>query len=74
LQQLQKQIDKLGRYGALIALSSLPFILADQKNTPDFDKILKEVQSVHFGERCKDAFKTLLPFFDQKGWLDFETA
>jgi len=36
--------------------------------------MLKEGQSVHFSERYKDAIKTLLPFFEQKGWLDFGTA
>jgi hypothetical protein len=74
LQQLHKQLDKLGRYAALIVCTLLPHILADQTNTPDLDKLLKEGQSAHFSERYKDAIKTLLPFFDQKGWLDFETA
>jgi hypothetical protein len=74
LQQLHKQLEKMGRYGALNALTWLPFNLADKTNTPDLDKLLKEGQSAHFNERCKDAFKTLLPLFDQKGWLDFETV
>jgi len=38
------------------------------------EKMSKEGQSVHFSERYKDAMKTLLPLFEQKGWLDFETA
>ena len=74
LQQLHKQLEKLGRYGALIACTQLPFILADQTDIPDTEKMLKEGQSIHFNERYKDAIKTLLPFFEQKGWLDFETA
>jgi hypothetical protein len=74
LQQLHKHLDKLGRYAALIACTALPFMLADQSNITDLEQILKEGQSVHFSERCKDAMKTLLPFFEQKGWLDFETA
>jgi hypothetical protein len=45
--------------------------LANQTNTPDFEKALKGGQSFHFSERCKDAIKTLLPLFEQKGWLDF---
>jgi len=67
-------LDKLGRYAALVACSLLPFVLADQTNLPDMEKVLKEGQSVHFSERYKDAIKTLLPLFEQKGWLDFETA
>jgi len=74
LQQLHKQLDKLGRYAALIAFTALPLFLADQTSIPDMEKMLKEVQSVHFSERYKDAIKTLLPLFEQKGWLDFETA
>jgi len=74
LQQLHKQLDKLGRFAALIACTALPFILVDQTNIPDMEKISKEGQSVHFSERYKDAIKTLLPLFEQKGWLDFETA
>jgi len=74
LQQLHKQIDKLGRYAALIVFSILPLILADQSNVTDMENVLKEGQSVHFSERYKDAIKTLLPLFEQKGWLDFETA
>jgi hypothetical protein len=74
MQQLHKQLDKLGRYAALIACTLLPMILADQSNTVDLEKMLKEGQSVQFSERYKDAIKTLLPFFEQKGWLDFETA
>ena len=74
LQQLHKQLDKLGRYAALMACTGLPYILADKTNIPDVEKMLKEGQSFHFGERYKDAMKTLLPLFEQKGWLDFETA
>jgi len=74
LQQLHKQLDKLGRFAALIAFSLLPFFLADQTTVKDVEKILKEGQSFHFSERYKDAIKTLLPLFEQKGWLDFEAA
>jgi hypothetical protein len=74
LQQLQKQLEKMGRYAVLVACTVLPFVLADPNNIPDLDMALKEGLSVHFSERNKDAIKTLLPFFDQKGWLDFETA
>jgi hypothetical protein len=74
LQQLHKQLDKLGRFAALIAFSFLPWILLDQNNITDVEKVLKEGQSVHFSERYKDAIKILLPLFEQKGWLDFETA
>ena len=74
LQQLHKQLDKFGRFAALIACTALPFILVDQTNIPDLEKISKEGQSVHFSEKYKDAMKTLLPLFEQKGWLDFETA
>ena len=73
-QQFHKQLDKLGRLAALVACSLLPAVLADQINVPDLEKVLKEGQSFHFGERYKDAIKTLLPFFELKGWLDFETA
>jgi hypothetical protein len=52
----------------------LPIFLTDQTNLPDIDKVLKEGQSFHFSERYKDAIKTLLPLFEQKGWLDFETT
>ena len=74
LQQLQKQFDKFGRFAALIACTFLPFILPDKSNFPDVEKSLKEGQSFHFSERYKDAIKTFLPFFEQKGWLDFETV
>jgi hypothetical protein len=74
LQKLHKQLEKLGRFGAFIACTGLPFILADENNIPDFEKVLKEGQSAPFSERYKDAIKTLLPLFEQKGWLDFETA
>jgi len=73
-QQFHKQLDKLGRFAVVIACSLLPFVLADPNNLPDFDKMLKEGQSFQFSERYKDAIKTLLPLFEQKGWLDFETA
>jgi len=73
-QQFHKQLDKLGPFAVLVACSVLPFILTDQTNPPDIDKLLKEGQSFHFSERYKDAIKTLLPLFEQKGWLDFGTA
>jgi hypothetical protein len=73
LQQFHKQLDKMGRYGALIACTILPAFLADKTNIPDLVKLLKEGQSFHFSETYKDAIKTLLPLFEQKGWLDFET-
>jgi len=74
LQQLHKQLDKLGRYAALIACSFLPWILSDHANSTDVEEVLKEGKSPQFSERFKEAMKTLLPFFEQKGWLDFETA
>jgi hypothetical protein len=74
LQQLHRQLDKLGRYAVLMACTLTAFILADSHNIPDIEKVLKKEQSVHFNERYKDAIKTLLPAFEQKGWLDFETA
>ena len=74
LNKLYKQIDKLGRYAVLVICTVLPFVLSDPNNPPDVDKVLKEGQLVHFSERYKDAIKTLLPLFEQKGWLDFETA
>jgi len=73
LQQLHKQLDKLGRFAALIACTILPLILPDQTKFTDEKKVLRARQSFHFSERYKDAIKTLLPLFEQKGWLDFET-
>jgi hypothetical protein len=74
LQQLHKQLDKLGHSAVLIACAALPYVLVDANNIPDMEKVMKKEQSVHFSERYKDAIKTLLPSFEQKGWLDFETA
>jgi hypothetical protein len=74
LKKLYKQIDKVGRYTVLVVCTVLPFVLADPNNIADVDKMLKERLPAHFSERYKDAIKTLLPFFDQKGWLDFETS
>jgi hypothetical protein len=74
LQQLHRQLDKLGRFAVLIGCAALPFIFSDPHNVPDMDKVMKEGQSVHFNENIKNAIKTLLPLFEQKGWLDFETA
>jgi hypothetical protein len=71
LQQFHKQLDKLGRYAAMISCSLLPVFLPDQTYTPDLEKTLKGEQSFHFSERYKDTIKTLLPLFEQKGWLDF---
>jgi hypothetical protein len=74
LQQLHKQLDKLGRFAMLVAFTALPVILADPHNIPDLEKVMKKEKSFHFNERCKDSIKTLLPSFEQKGWLDFETV
>jgi len=73
-QQFHKQLDKLGRFAVLIACAKLPLILADSNNIPDSEKVINEGKPVHFSERYKDAIKILLPLFEQKGWLDFETA
>jgi len=73
-QQFHKQLEKLGRFAALISCSKLSLIFADPNNIPVADKVIKEGHSVHFTERSKDAIKTFLPLFEQKGWLDFETA
>jgi hypothetical protein len=63
----------MGRFAAVIACTVLPAFMTDQTNVPDVEKLLKEGQSFHFSERYKDAIKTLLLLFEQKGWLDFET-
>jgi hypothetical protein len=74
LQQLHKQLDKLGHYAVLLSCVMLPVILADPHNVPDLEKLMKKEQSVQFNEIYKDAIKTLLPVFEQKRWLDFETV
>jgi hypothetical protein len=71
-QQFHKQLDKLGRYGVLISCTLLPFVLADPNYIPDLDKVLKEGHTGHFSERYKEVIKTLLPLYEQNGWLDFE--
>jgi hypothetical protein len=73
LQQLHKQLDKLGRYAVLMTCTVLPVILADPHNIPDLEKVMNKEQSLHFSETYKDAIKTFLPLFEQKGWLDLET-
>jgi hypothetical protein len=73
LQQLHKQLDKLGRFIVLIVCTTLPVILPDPHNVPDMEKTLKKEQPAILSERYKDTIKTLLPVFEQKGWLDFET-
>jgi len=73
-QQFHKHLDKLGPFAVLVACTVLPIFLADQINLPDIERLLKEGQSFHFSERYKDAIKTLLPLFEQNGWLDFEKA
>jgi hypothetical protein len=74
LQQFHKQLDKLGPFAVLAACSLLPYNLPDETNIPDFEKLLKEGQSFHFSKRYKNEIKTLLPLFEQRGWLDFATA
>jgi hypothetical protein len=56
-----------------MACALLAGIMADPHESPDVEKLLKKDQSAHFNERHKHAIKTLLPLFEQKGWLDFET-
>jgi hypothetical protein len=72
LQELHKQLDQLGRFAVLAACTVLPFVWVDPNNVPDLEKVIKKEQSVHFTERYKDAIKTLLPSFEQKGWLDLD--
>ena len=74
LQKLHKQLDKLGRYAALTAFTLLVAILVDPNNVPDLGNEITKDYSFHFSERYKDYIKILLPHFEQKGWLDFETA
>jgi len=74
LQQLHKQLDKLGRFAALMACTGLPYILADQTSIPDLEKISKERQSVHFSESYKDAIKKLLPIVWTKGLAGFRNS
>jgi hypothetical protein len=73
LQQLHRQLEKFGHLAVVTACTALPFVLNDPHNLPDLEKVVKKEQSVHFSERYKDAIKILLPLFEQKGWLDFET-
>jgi hypothetical protein len=72
LQQLHKQLDKLGRFAVLVACTVLPYVLVDPNNVPDTEKVLKKDWSVTFSETYTDAIKKLLPSFEQKGWLDFK--
>jgi hypothetical protein len=74
LQQLHRQLDKLGRFAVFMACTKLPLVLVDPNNVPDVEKAMKEGQPVHFSEGYKEAIKEILPFLDEKRWLDFETA
>ena len=74
LAAVPQAIRQIWSFAVLVACSVLPVVLADQINLPDFENLLKEGQSFHFSERYKDAIKTLLPLFEQKGCLDFETV
>jgi len=69
--QAVRQIGSICRVGCLL---NFTHCLEDQTNPPDFEKVLLEGQSFHFSEKYKEAIKTLLPLFEQKGWLDFETV
>lgn len=70
LQKLQKQLDKMGRFAVIIACSRLSLILVNTNDFPDMDSVLGREESVLFSDKYKDALKTLLPSFEQKGWLD----
>ena len=74
LQKLHKQLEKLGRYATLTAFTVLAFVLADPNNIPNVDSVISNDQPFPFSERYKDYIKILLPYFEQNGWLDFETA
>jgi hypothetical protein len=73
LQQLHKQLDKLGRFAVFMACTKLPMTLIDPNNVPDMGKVVTKEQSLHLSETCKHVIKTLLPSFEQKGWLGLET-
>jgi len=72
-QQFQKQLDKMGRYAVLISCTLLSLVLSEPNITPDVE-MLQAGLSSHFTQRYREVIKTLLPLFEQKGWLDFETA
>ena len=74
LHKLHEQLDKLGRFAVLTACTALAFTSADPNNIPDLDSVIKKVRLFHFSERYKDSVKIILPHFEQKGWLDFEST
>jgi hypothetical protein len=70
LQQLHKQLDKKGRYAVIVSCTILLFVLVDRSSIPDMAKVIKEEESLHFSDKYKDVLKTLLPLFEQRGWLE----
>jgi hypothetical protein len=74
LQHLHKQLEKLGRYAVLMACTILPIVLSDPNNIPDLGDVMTKEQAFHFSEKYKEYIKILLPYFEQKGWLEFETV
>jgi hypothetical protein len=70
LQQLHKQLDNKGRYAVIVSCTVLPFVLVDRSSVPNFEKVMKEEESVHFSDKYKDVLKTFLPLFEQRGWLE----
>ena len=74
LQKLHEQLEKLGRFAVVMSFTALPFILADTNNVPELENVMMKDHSFPFSERFKDYIKILLPYFEQNGWLDFETA
>jgi hypothetical protein len=74
LEQLHRQMDKKGCFAVIMSCTVLPVVLADRSSVPDFEKVMKGEESVHFSDMYKDSLKKLLPLFEQKGWLELELS
>jgi hypothetical protein len=63
-------LDKKGRFAVIVSCTVLPFVLVERSSVPDMGKEIKEEESVHFSDKYNDVLKTILPLFEQRGWLE----
>lgn len=66
---LHAELQKRGTFGVISGIAIRTVVMVDRSDIPDMDKVLVGTESVKFSESFKKVMKKLLPFYEERGWL-----
>ncbi|PSN54122.1 hypothetical protein C0J52_09455 [Blattella germanica] len=66
---IYSQLEKRCKFGVIYGIISRLFIFSNRNEVPDMENYIRETGRAPFTNRYREQMKTILPLFQQWGWL-----